>query len=488
MSNPELSRTFADPVWRMNNLYKIVTKKREWVTLKQNRVQRTLTENRHVKRKKILKARQEGVSTNEIISQFDFTIFHRNVTACILADSDDSVRKLFRIVQRAYSGLHPSIRPDLGRGGGSMYEYYFPSLNSRIYCALKSRGDTINWLHISESAFIDKTDRIDATVETVPIDGIITHETTANGMNNHFYDFWQEDNGYEKFFFPWYFHDEYRLTVEEPIELTDEELDLVASVKRRYGIDLDQEQIAFRRWKKKGRLFAQEYAEDEESCFMSTGKRVIDPEIVRNLEQKVIEPIIKKDEWFKQYHPYDNTKHYVIGADVAEGFGGDYSVAVVLQTRPLREVAIIRSNRWKPREFAEKLQWLAGLFRGGGKMWPVIAPELNNHGHSVVQKLEDLVYPNIFQYNKDKRGWLTNTVTRPKMLDALIDAVESEMIEFNSPEFFKECLTLVDNDGKPEAATGKNDDVIMAAAIALQMAIDMDDIANYVNLKEKIRV
>lgn len=487
MNEKEILSNFADVSWRLNNLYRIVTKDRKWVTLKQNRIQRTLTSNRHIKRKKILKARQEGVSTNEIISQFDFTIFHKNVTACILADCDDNIRKLFRIVQRAYMGLHPTVRPELGRGGGSQYEYYFPKLNSRIYCALKSRGDTINWLHISESAFIDKTDRIDATVETVPIDGIITHETTANGINNHFYDFWGEDNGYKKFFFPWYFHEEYKLPVDEKIIHTTEELELMQYVKSKYNMALTDEQIAFRRWKKKtNRLFAQEYAEDDESCFLSTGKRVLNAELIRQLENNKAKPLFHIEQWFKQYYPYDNTKKYVIGADTSEGFGGDYSVAVVMQVRPLKEVAIIRSNKWKPREFAEKLVWLAEKYRTGGRTWPLMGVELNNHGHSVVQKLEDLVYKNLYAYAKDKNGWRTTTVTRPKMIDAFIDSLESGIAEFNSEELFKECLTLVNNDGKVEAAGGKNDDTVIAASIAVQMAIEMDDLENYANMKEKI--
>lgn len=489
MNDISIENNFADVSWRLNNLYKIVTKDMKWTNLNQNRIQRMLTANRHIKRKKILKARQEGVSTNEIISQFDYTIFHRNVTSCILADCDDNIKKLFRIVQRAYAGLHPSIKPMLGRGGGSQYEYYFPQLNSRIYCALKSRGDTINWLHISESAFIDKTERIDATVETVPMDGIITHETTANGINNHFYDFWHTDNGFEKFFFPWYFHDEYKIPTDEPIIHTTEELELMQFVKHKYNMVLSDEQIAFRRWKKRtNRLFAQEYAEDDESCFLSSGKRVLNAELLRQLEMQKQKPVFHMEQWFKQYATYDNTKKYVIGADTAEGFGGDYSVAIVMQTRPMKEVAMIRSNKWKPREFAEKIKWLAEKYRTGGRGWPLVGVELNNHGHSVVQKLEDLVYPHLYEYAKGKPGWRTTTVTRPKMIDAFIDSLESGMVEFNSPEIFKECLTLIDNDGKIEAATGKHDDAVIAGSIAIQMSIEMDDLENYANLKEKIRI
>lgn len=471
-----------DPAWRINNLYKIVTKDRKLVTLKQNTIQKILTENRHIKRKKILKARQEGVSTNEIISQLDFAIFHRNVTACILADCDENIKKLFRIVQRAYRALHPALKPALGRGGGSMYEYYFPDRNSRIYCALKSRGDTINWLHVSETAFITQTDRIYATVETVPMDGIVTHETTANGMGNHFYQFWNENNGYKKFFFPWYFHSEYRLPTQGDIIMTDEELKLKAHVKQVYGLDLDLEQIAFRRWKKQSnKLFDQEYAETEDACFISSGSPALEAAQVRQVQP--LEHPIEQTDTLRIYEHRTPGGKYVCGADPSEGVEGDYSSAVVIDVKKNKVAAVLR-GRFKPFDFAHELNKLCQNFNNC-----LLGVERNNHGHAVLLELkENIRYDNLYRHKDKREGWLTDRLTRPLMIDTFVEAVESGTIKLCDEHLLRECLMLINTNGRIEAAPGNYDDTVFAAAIALQLYKAHRSLSVYDNIDKMILI
>lgn len=472
-----------------------MTKAGELSTFRQNLIQRILSRHTNVRHKKILKARQEGVSTNQIIEMLDYTCFHRNKNCLILADCDKNIRKLFRIVKTAYTHMPDRYRPKLDRGGGSMYEFYFPKENSRIGVALESRGESVHRLHISEAAFIKDTDRIDGTLETVPLHtGFVTYETTANGMANHYYKFWKDRNGYMPFFFPWYFHKEYQLPVYGTLDLLPDEEEFRARVQRKYNLLLTDEQMAFRRHKMKtNRLFAQEYAEDERSCFLTSGTRVIDLEIIERLQADAHKPLKTKGDWYFQYEPYNKDKRYVIGADVAEGVRQDYSVAYVIELSSRTEVACIRSNNWKPREFAEKLYNLGAEYQTGSRPWPLLGVELNNHGHAVVQKLEDLNYKNLFSYNEKtsatekQNGWKTTPVTRPRMVDNLIDAVEEEMVTFHTQHFFDECTTLVDNGGKIEAAAGEHDDCFIAGAIALQMVL-MDDTGNYDNLREKIFV
>ena len=69
---------FVDPIWRLNNLYKIKTKQSQIATFNQNLVQKKL--NHPAKRKIVLKARQFGISTGEILRMFDNTIFRSIVT------------------------------------------------------------------------------------------------------------------------------------------------------------------------------------------------------------------------------------------------------------------------------------------------------------------------------------------------------------------------------------------------------------------------
>lgn len=101
MTNKELAAKFASKSWRVNTLYTIINKDGEAIQFKQNVLQRRVSEN-PARRKIILKARQFGFSTNEIVDMFDDAITKRNVTQVILAHEQDSIKKLFRIVQRLY--------------------------------------------------------------------------------------------------------------------------------------------------------------------------------------------------------------------------------------------------------------------------------------------------------------------------------------------------------------------------------------------------
>lgn len=479
----------ADWRWRLNNFYKIVNKQGELVQFRENGIQRRLNDSKTL-RKRILKYRQGGVSTNEILKACDDVFFHRNRTACILAHDSDGIETLFDIAKGAYKFLADRLKPRLDRGGGSKYEMVFPDLNSRIYADLEVRGGTIHRLHISEAAFADKN-RIKATLETVPIKtGIVTIETTPNGMGNHFYRSWiDEDPFYEKMFFPWYVDTQYQLDPSSVKELTPEEVEFTHKAKRLYGVDITKGQIAFRRFKQHDLkdLFIQEYPEDEVTCFLASGGAPFDLTIIQEMINNAPEPIETYGA-VEIYKSFDPRRSYVIGADTAEGVRKDYSVAVVLDATDLEVVALYRSNRVKPSEFAKGIYDLAERYQKGSTMWPFLAVERNNHGHAVLLALDEMnSYPNLYKDPKDEMlGWKTNSISRPVMLDTFIEAVEERQIQLNSKVILYECLTLIDNGGKIEAEDGENDDCVIATSIALQMAIKHGRFDLYENIAEKI--
>ncbi len=474
--------------WRMSNIYRIVDKRGVRVVLRENKIQSIVRKNK-ARRKRILKARQFGISTGCLIDILDRTLWRPNVTSVILAHEQDGIQKLFRIIQRAYKYLPDRLKPfvpALDRGGGSKYQMYFPEINSRIYCDLESRGDTINNLHISEAAFIPKPDRIKSTLEAVPMKGgRVTIETTANGMGNHFYGDWMETNSnFTNLFFPWFLHEEYKVEDHDVGEFTKEELDLIARVKAEWDIELTPEQIAFRRFKRNDLkdMFFQEYPEDDQSCFLSSGNTVIDLFAVKRAMEKAREPIWEdKDKGIKIFHPFNKTHVYVVGADTSEGFGKDYSSATVIDCTKRLQVASVHC-KVKPSDFAHILNDLCQRFRN-----PLLGVERNNHGHAVLLELhEHIRYPNLYRGMDDRNGWVTDRVTRPIMVNALVDAVDNCTIEFNDRVFLNECLTFVNNDGKIEAASGKHDDMLMASAIALQLCVDAGTVDLYENIEDKI--
>jgi hypothetical protein len=479
--------------WRLNNLYWIKDKNQKKVKFKQNRFQKQITEEKS-KRDEVLKARQLGISTGYLIDYLDDTIFKPNTTTAILSHKQDSMRKLFTIIRRAYKYMDAEVQPIIDKGGGSSYELRFPEIDSKIYTTMEAVSDTINNLHISEFGLMDTDERVKTSLDAVTIDGRVSIESTPRGFN-HFYDHWIDDNGFKKFFFPWYLDPYYQLDCnkKDVLPYTENEFELIKKAKLNYNFDISHKQIAWRRAKikEKGRggyeNFLQEYPEDDQTCFLTSGDAVFDGMTIAELKKKV-RPVIREWEGFKIYEEYDSSKRYVIGADVAEGISSDYSVAKVLRVDNREEVASFRANRIKPGDFGVKLQDVAKLYHTGGRPKPLIGVERNNHGHAVLLRLDTDSYENIFHHDDNRAGWKTSTLTRPIMLDTFIEAVEDGFCRINDVITLNECLTLVDNKGKIEAAEGKHDDTIIAHAIALQMAIVESGSAMLDNIGDMIDV
>lgn len=483
----KVDKRFLDPNWRLENLYQIVDKAGNKSKFKPNKIQRLLNQET-AKRKIILKARQVGITTNELLKMADYVFFNKHKTAVILAHENDAIEKLFRIPRRAYDYLHPELQPEIYKGGGSRFAMFFPKNNSRIYCDLESRGDSIHWLHISERAFIEDRNRVLATIECVPMDGIITMESTPNGMND-FYDLWmQKDSNYKNLFYPWYFQDEYRIDNHEITkkDLDEGELNLISFAKSKYGLDLTLEQIAFRRYKQRElkNMFKQEYPEDDASCFLSSGENPFRLDLLKTRYDNAPKPI-EVINGIRIYEKIKQKEIYVIGADTAEGVGGDYSAAHVFTVKDRRQVASFH-GQLKPSEFAEKLEEMSALY---SKNEPIlIGVERNNHGHAVLLKLDEILnYPNLYKTN-DKLGWVTDKITRPLMIDQFIEAFENGTITLNDRDTLDECLTLTNDNGKIRAFESKHDDLFISACISVQMCIEESYMDIYSNIENKIKI
>jgi hypothetical protein len=362
--------------------------------------------------------------------------------------------------------MDPNARPALDRGGGSKYEMFFPEINSRIYCDLESRGDTINDLHISEAAFIKEPQRMRSTLQAVPLSGIVTIESTPNGMGNHFYDLWMDEKqSYSKMFYPWFLFEDYQVETRE-IDRTTDEKEFAEKVIEKYGIEISDQQIAFRRLKatELGPLFPQEYPEDDQGCFLASGTSAMDLAIVKEMLDDCPDPI-RETNTLKVFKTPVSDGIYVIGADVAEGVRADYSVASVIEAKSMTQVAVLRGHM-------KRLADLGESFKVRGNL-PMIAVERNNHGHATLLELDEHIrYRNLFVAKDDRLGWLTDRVSRPMMIDAFIDAIEHGHLRVLDSVTLKECLTLIDNNGKIEADSGKHDDCVIATAIALSVAMD----------------
>lgn len=107
----------------------------------------------------------------------------------------------------------------------------------------------------------------------------------------------------------------------------------------------------------------------------------------------------------------------------------------------------------------------------------------------LLELFENIGYANLFFSAPERVGWKTDSVTRPVMLDQLIEAVGSERVKINSLETLKEMTLLIEDKKKIQAPAGKHDDCVISAAIAVQMLLaSSSKIGLYANVDRDIMV
>jgi hypothetical protein len=488
----ELAKLMVNKSWRMNNLYYVSDKAGRRVRFKPNWAQQLLYDSPSPFNA-VLKARQIGITTGYIIDYLDDAMYNENFTSACISHKRESIETIFKIARYAYKYVPDEIKPEISKGGGSKYELYFPKTESRIYVSLEVRSDNLQRLHVSEYGLMKNKDKYNASVDAVPIDkGRISIESTPMGLN-HFYDDWNDPEWlFKKHFFPWYMHPDYKIPLEpaDKIIPDENETELIEKAAKLYKVVITPEQLKWRRFKIKSKgytSFIVENPEDDQSCFTMSGNSCMNLELVKNMILNAPNPIYKEKNVVIFEH-YIKSERYVVGADVAEGVGRDYSVAAIYRVSTMTCVAQIRGHI-KPSDFAHEINELCKKYQTGGRYYPLLAVERNNHGHTVLLELsEHIGYPNLWSSKDGRLGWVTDRITRPLMIDAFIDAVDNQHVTINDVETMKECLTLVDNNGKIEAIENKHDDCVIAHAIAIQMIIENRTLNIYDNIESKILI
>ena len=196
----KLTAALDDPLWRLSNLYKIITKADDdddgmVVTFKPNRAQRRLIR-RLWHRNLILKARQLGFSTLVCILWLDTALFSKEPIRCgIIAQDREAAEALFRgKVKFAYDNLPDWLRERMPLAKATASELEFAHNGSSIRVATSMRSGTIHRLHISEfgkicAKFPDKArEVVTGSIPAVPKSGICIIESTAEGQDGYFYE------------------------------------------------------------------------------------------------------------------------------------------------------------------------------------------------------------------------------------------------------------------------------------------------------------
>lgn len=238
----QLAVALADPLWRLENLYSIMVKARapaegedpasvpgKKMPFRMNKAQRRFLAriwNRNV----VLKARQVGITTLICILWLDHALFVPDQRCGIVAQDDGAAKAIFRDkVKYAYDNLPPQVKRMFPLAKDAADELLFKHNNSSIRVATSMRSGTLDRLHVSEMGKISAmypikaAEVISGSIPSVPDEGIVVVESTAEGREGPFFDMVETAQkataerlkltikDYRLHFTAWWQHDDYRM-------------------------------------------------------------------------------------------------------------------------------------------------------------------------------------------------------------------------------------------------------------------------------------
>jgi hypothetical protein len=463
-----------------------------------------------------LKARQIGETTWVLCRRILVpTILSPGSNGFLISQNGGRATEHFRIVRRAlrwFAAADPTSREDndlsdslranlLHTMYSSRKELVFDFLDSTVSVGsaeVEESAQGITLHHVAGSEVARWPGNAEETLsnikEAIVLGGTLDLESTANEAAGYFFEeFQRAERGASEFkahFSPWWEEPSYRIKTAE--EIKDLEADERALVKK---YRLDMQQIAFRRQKKLSLRYSfdEKYPEDSISAFLLKGSCFFDKDIVRLrlLELMNYTPVAKFAGGLAYvYKKRVKGRKYIIGADVASGkmpdpkmepddAKRDASAAKVLDIETGEEVASYLAQV-STVDFALDLIGLGNYYNNA-----VIAVERGTgveaaEGGTVILTLSEHAYSNIYRHKewwkRDKastkqivefEGLPTNKRTRPVILNKLKWAFEEDPELFWDVRLLRQMSVFVrDEKGRPAAALGSHDDLVLASGIA----------------------
>ena len=190
----EVLAGLGDPMWRLNNLYKIMDEDKRVITFRPNEAQQKLLASAHL-RVIILKARKMGFSTLIQIWMLDTALFSERERCMVIAQDIGKAESIFRdVLKFAYDNLPQALReamPTIGEPSKSQIRFANGSI---VEVDTSARSGTPSFLHISEFgkiAFKDPAKAREIKTGSITACGpnaLVFIESTSEGTSGEFYD------------------------------------------------------------------------------------------------------------------------------------------------------------------------------------------------------------------------------------------------------------------------------------------------------------
>ena len=402
----------------------------------------------------ILKARQLGVSWLAAIYALWVAAFHPGKRVLLISkgqvEADELLSKVAFVYERLPDWLKPEARVNIR-------SITFPRIDSEIEALPATQGvgrsRSASLVILDEHGHQQWARKIYLALKPVVEHGQLISISTANGLralhSQLYLDAKKGINGFRAVFIPWSAHPD------------------------RAGDWRDRERASLSALS--DAEFAQEYPADDHEAFVVSGRPVFRP---IDIQRQPIEPGTPGEQGVTIFRAPLPGLVYLIGSDTSEGLPGkDWSRASVVERDSGEQVAVL-GGRWPPDVYAAKLHRVAMGYAAradpSNRIPVIVGVERNNHGHAVLLRLAQLhagTAPyQIFRAKDGRLGWVTSSATRPLLVDQFEAALRTDATTLHDATTVDEMLSFSWNDdGRPEAQDGYNDDTVIAHGIAIQL-------------------
>jgi hypothetical protein len=407
----------------------------------------------------VLKSRQLGISTLSAGYSLWLMLFHKDKNVLCIATKQETAKNMVTKVKFMYENLPSWLKVTADENNKLTLRLNNGSQIKAVSAAGDAgRSEAVSLLLIDEAAFIEGIDTIWASAQqTLATGGGAIVLSTPYGTGNWFHQTWVKAEAHQNDFLPiklpWFVHPE-----------------------RNEAWRKKQDEL----------LGDPRLASQECDCdFSTSGDTVFYSEWIEFISQTTIkEPLerrgVDRNLWI--WEPADYTQSYMVIADVARGDGKDFSAAHVIHVESNTQVAEYK-GQLPPKEFGYFLVSLATEYNQA-----LLVVENANIGWSALDAIQERGYKNLYfspksdasnnadayfdQYMDNSKlvpGFTTSMKTRPLVINKFREYIGDKSVVIQSKRLLEEMKVFIWKNGRAEAQSGYNDDLIMSFAIGMYL-------------------
>jgi hypothetical protein len=406
----------------------------------------------------VLKSRQLGISTLAAGYSLWLMLFHKDKNVLCIATKQETAKNMVTKVKFMFDNLPSWLKIQaeehnkltLRLSNGSQIKATSASSDA-------GRSEAVSLLIVDEAAFIEQIGEIWASAQqTLATGGGAIVLSTPYGTGNWFHKTWvsaeNKDNDFLPIKLPWFVHPERN-----------------EDWRRRQDELLGDPRLA---------------SQECDCDFSTSGDIVFYNEWLDFIKETTIQDAVERrgaDQNLWVWEPADYTREYMVVADVARGDGKDFSTFHVMDIATNTQVAEYK-GQMSPKEFGYFLVGVATEYNQA-----LLVVENASIGWAAIESVLERGYRNVYyspksdtltsdsyfnQYENSDNvtpGFTMSMRTRPLIVNKFREYVGDRSVTIRSKRLLEEMKVFVWKNGRPEAQTGYNDDLVMPFGIAMYL-------------------